>query len=203
MENRKSLAMIEMLLVLSLIGFAAQARAATPTFTVSATNVTMSSSNSSGKGSSSFTLTPLNGYYGTVGVSCYPTSQPVGARLPYCGGGTPPVGYTMNPSAVVTGSLPLFNIPVPEPVNLPVRRSRSVPAGLALAAMLIVFGFRNRPSRWLVLVLFPASALAGLATISGCGGSSSVVTPGTYSYTVKAVDTNSHVETSTFQVTVP
>jgi hypothetical protein len=47
-------------------------------------------------------------------------------------------------------------------------------------------------------------ALAGLAGISACGGNNSVVTPGTYAYTVTATDVNtSATVTATFNVTVP
>jgi hypothetical protein len=204
MKNQKSLVILSTLLVLSFGVFSAQARAATSSFTMSATNVTMTSSGSKGTGSTTFTLTSVNGYSGTVGVICYPTNEPAGAKLPYCGGSLPPVGYTLTANASVTGSLPFFNVPVPEPVSMPVRRSRAGPAGLALAAgLLLGLGFRRKAGRWFVPVLLAVGMLTGLAAISGCGGSNSVVTPGTYSFTVKAVDTNSNIVTSTFNVTVP
>ncbi|MGD0914208.1 MAG: hypothetical protein ABR928_20140 [Terracidiphilus sp.] len=203
MKEQKSLIAISALLVLIFGILGAQARAANPSFTISATNVTISSSGSSGTGSSTFTLTSVNGYTGTLGISCYPTSEPAGATLPYCGGSAM-IGHTLTANAIATGALPFYNVPVPEPVSMPVRRSKAAPAGLALAAgLLLGFGFRKTRSRWLFLGLFAACAFAGLATMSGCGGGNSVVTPGTYSYTIKAVDTNSNVVTSTFNVTVP
>lgn len=204
MNIQKSFAVLAMPIALSLGLFAAQARAATPSFTVSATNVTMSSSSSSGTGTSNIKLTSVNGYSGTVGVICYPTTEPADAKLPFCGGSTVMLGYTLNPGGITAGTLPLFNEPVPEPVNMPARRSKAGPAGLALAAMVLLgLGFPRRVSRWFLLVLFAAGAFAGLGVASGCGGGNSVVTPGTYSYTVKAVDTNSIIVTSTFEVTVP
>ncbi|MGP8251603.1 MAG: hypothetical protein ACLQHF_06175 [Terracidiphilus sp.] len=204
MKKQKAFVSIATFLTLGLGIYGAQARAVTPSFTVSATNVTMSSSGSNGTGLSIFTLTSVNGYTGTVGVTCYPANEPAGAKLPYCGGSLPPVGYTLNANAVVTGSLPFFNVPVPEPVSMPVRRSQAVTAGLALAgALLVGIGFRRKVSRCLFLVLLGAVTFAGLGAMSGCGGSNSVVTPGTYSYTVKALDTNSVTVSATFEVTVP
>jgi hypothetical protein len=205
MEIQKQSVSIAALMALSFGLFAAQARAANPSFTITATNATMSSSGSGGTGSSTFTLTSVNGYTGTVGITCYPTDQPTGAKLPYCGGPAM-IGHTLTADAMVTGSLPFYNEPVPEPVSMPVRKSHAGPAGLALAdGLLLGLGFRRRVSRWMFLVLFAVGAFAGLGVISGCGGNggNSVVTPGTYSYTVKAVDTNSNVVTSTFNVTVP
>src|SRR5580692_3603276 len=122
MKLQKSLVSISKLHVLILGVFSAGARGATPSFTVTATNVTMSSSGSNGTGSSRFTLTSVNGYTGTVGINCYPTNEPAGTKLPYCGGSLPPVGYTLTADAAVTGSLPFFNIPIPEPASMPVRR---------------------------------------------------------------------------------
>lgn len=203
MNLQKSIVTFSSMLVLSFGFFGTQARAATPSFTISATNATMSSSGSSGTGSSTFTLTSFNGYSGTIGITCYPTSEPAGAKMPYCGGSAM-LGHSLTANAMVTGSLPFFNVPVPEPVSIPVRRSKAGPAGLALAAMLLLgLGFRKRVSRLLLIVLLAAGAFAGLGILGGCGGSNSVVTPGTYSYTVKAVDTNSVIVTSTFDVTVP
>jgi hypothetical protein len=55
------------------------------------------------------------------------------------------------------------------------------------------------------MTLLAVGALAGVAGISACGGgNSSVVTPGTYAYTVTAVDTNTAVSvTASINVTVP
>ncbi len=203
MEIQRQSASVVFLFALGFALFGAPARAATPSFTITATNATMSSSGVNGRGSSTFTLTSVNGYTGTLGITCYPTNEPAGAKLPYCGGPAM-IGHTLTANASVTGSLPFYNEPVPEPVNMPVRRSHAGPAGLALAVgLLLGLGFRKRASRWLLLVLFAGCAFAGLAVMSGCGGSNSVVTPGTYSYTVKAADTNSVIVSSTFNLTVP
>ena len=58
------------------------AHAAPPSFTISATNVTLPSS---GDGSIPFVLTSVDGYVGTVAVSCPEVNAPAGARIPYCG----------------------------------------------------------------------------------------------------------------------
>jgi hypothetical protein len=202
-ENQESFAIIAMFLALSFGVMGAQARAATPSFTITATNATMTSSGASGTGTSTFTLTSVNGYTGNIGISCYPTNEPAGAMLPFCGGSAM-IAHTLTANAVVTGQLPFYNEPVPEPVSMPVHRSHAGPAGLALAAMLLgALGFRRRVSRWLFLVLLALGTFAGLGAMTGCGGSNSVVTPGTYSYTVRGSDTNSVIVTSTFEVTVP
>jgi hypothetical protein len=204
MEKRKAFVSLAVFLMLGLGIYGAPARAAVPSFTISATNVTMSSSGSNGTGSSTVTLTSVNGYAGTVIVNCEPTSAPAGAKLPYCGGSTTPVGYTMNPSGVVTGSLPLFNVPVPRPLSRSIRPAHAGPAGLALAGVVLLgLGFRRRFSRWILLGLFTVGAIAGLGAIGGCGGSNSVVTSGTYTYTVTATDTNKLAASTTIEVTVP
>jgi hypothetical protein len=105
-------------------------------------------------------------------------------------------------------SLPPCN---PCPVSLPNRGGRKfeqrLAPGLALAgALLLGFGFRRRAARRLVLTLLAIGALAGLAGISACGGNKSVVTPGTYVYTITAaaLDTNTRLSgTTSVNVTVP
>ena len=157
----------------------------------------------------------VNGYAGTIYVLCAPPTPPAGVKVPYCENGVagsgaipaqPPVTLTAN--EVVTGTIHFYNAPVPCsnpcPVSLPRRGGHGPATGLALAgALLLGLGFRRRAARWLTLTLFAVGALAGLAGISACGGNS-VVTPGTYAYTVVAaeVDTNTTVS-STFSVAVP
>lgn len=187
------------------------ALAAAPQFTLTATNATMSSSGSNGTGSSTFTLTSVNSYAGTIYIGCVPPTPPSGVKVPYCdlsaGPARPPVTLTANQA--VTGTLSLVNAPVPCtdvcPVSLPRQRSHGLAPSLALAGMLLFcFGIRRRPTRWLTLTLLAAGALAGLTSISACGGNSSVVTPGTYAYTVSATDESTSVSVSTtINVTVP
>ncbi len=130
------------------------ALAATPDFTITATNATMSSSSSSGFGSSSFTLTSVNGYTGKVAITCVPPSPPTGGKVPVCGGSTTMPAYTLTANQVVTGSIPLYNMPVPIPVSLPRRGSHGPAPGLALAgALLLGFGIRRGAGRFLTLTL--------------------------------------------------
>ena len=136
--------------------------------------------------------------------------------MPYCGSvgvGTaaipvqPPITLTAN--EVVTGTVSFINFPVPCsnpcPVSLPRHVGHRLPQGLALAgALLLGFGFRRRAARWLTLSLFALCAFFAFAGISACGGNNSVVTPGTYAYTVTATDVNTSVAVNTtVNVTVP
>lgn len=204
------------LLIVSLALSASPALAATPGFTITATNATMSSSGSSGTGSTTFTLSSVNGYTGSVRVGCVEPNPPAGAKLPYCGSYAvapaaipvqPPITLTAN--EVVTGTFSFINFPAPCsnpcPVSLPRHGGHGMAQGLALAGVLLLgFRFRRRPARWLMLMLFAAGTLAGLAGISACGASNDVVTPGTYTYSLTATDVNTAASVSTsFNLTVP
>lgn len=204
MDVQKSFVSLSLLVALSFAANGAQARAANPDFTIAATNVTMSSSGPKGTGSSTFTLTSVNGYTGTIGITCHPTNEPASAKLPYCGGSAM-IGHTLTANAVVTGSLPFYNEPVPAtPAAAQANPAHLGATGLALVGVLLLGrGFRRKAGRRLAMVLLAAGMLTGLAAISGCGGSNGAVTPGTYSYTVQGLDTNSVIVTSTFEVTVP
>ena len=185
------------------------ALAATPAFTIVATNVTMSSNTSSGTGTTSFTLTSVNGYTGSVGVNCNAPNPPAGVTVPICDFGGPAYApYTLTANQTITGTITFANsLPAcnPCPVSLPRSRGHKLPATLALAgAILFAFGFRRRASRWLTLTLFALGSLAGLVGTSACGGNKTVVTPGTYAYTISAVDLTTFANVSTsVQVTVP
>lgn len=172
----------------------------------------MSSSGSTGSATSTFTLTSVNGYAGTIDIGCEPPTPPTGVKVPFCdlsvGPARPP--YTLTANLVVTGIIPLVNASPPCtdvcPVILPHHRSHRFAPSLALAGMLLVgFGFRRRRARWLALMLVAAGALAGLAGITACGGANTnVVTPGTYAYTVSATDVKTSVSiTTSINVTVP
>ncbi len=194
------------------------ASAATPpsSFTIAATNVTMSSSIATGTGSSTFTLTSVNGYAGSIRVSCNIPTPIAGVSVPYCGAGVaaggaavpavPPITLTANEA--VPGTVAFYNATVPCgnpcPVSLPRPAGHKLASGIALAGvMLFGLGFRRRAARWLTLTLLAVGALAGLAAISACGNNS-VVTPGTYAYTIVATDTTTSVSvTSSINVTVP
>jgi hypothetical protein len=103
MGNRKSIAFLGILIASgagSLLGPGnVQALAATPTFTVSATNVTMSSSGTMGTGATKFTVASVGGYSGSVALYCAPLSAPSGARQPTCGGSVALAAFPVAPNA--------------------------------------------------------------------------------------------------------
>jgi hypothetical protein len=210
MQGYRLLTVLGLLLGFGFVVSGSPALAATPDFTITAGNVTMSSANSSGVGTSSFTLTSVNGYAGTVGINCTAPTLPAGVYVPICDFGGPayPVMETLTANQVATGTIAFRNStpPCPCPVSLPRRRSSGLGQGLALAgALLLGFGIRRRATRWLTLTLLAVGTLAGLGGISACGGNNGIMmTPGTYAYTINAVDMNTAVRvTTTVNVTVP
>lgn len=160
------------------------ARAATPTFTISATNVTMPSS---GDGAIPYTLTSVDGYTGSITVGCSGVNAPADARIPACGGG-PVVVLNLTANGTISQSLPLTPYGVPLPLT---------PAATAAAALLLGFGLRRRfKVRWAALALIALGTLVSLAGVTGCG-SSPGMTPGTYAYTVTATDLKTNTAVST------
>jgi hypothetical protein len=181
----------------------APALAATPEFTITATNVTMPAS-STGTATSQLTLTSLNGYTGTVTIQCGPVNYRPGMKLPYCPWGLP-VGYTLDVNQTVKGSIYFSYIPVPIANALPRLdpKPSHAPEGLALASVLLAgLGFRRRCARWFALIALAVVTLGGVAGITACGGSS---ISGTYPYTLTATDTtdNSLSASTTIKVTIP
>jgi hypothetical protein len=191
------------------------ALAATPSFTITATNVTMSSSDSTGIGSSSFTLTSIDGYTGTLQIGCNIPTPKIGVAVPSCGYGAAgaaaisiePPRIALAADQVVTGTVPFSN-PVPcsgHCVTSARREGHGLEQSLALAGVFLLgVGSWRRPGRFLTLTLLALGTLAGLAGISACGGNNSVVTPGTYTYSILATDINTDVSvTTSIDVTVP
>jgi len=180
-----------LLLFVGALGFGAvldnlPARAATPSFTISATNVTMPSS---GDGSIPFVLTSVDGYTGTVAVQCPEVNAPAGARIPYCGGG-PAFAFDLTADETVNGNLTLTRYGVPVP--------------LAAGALLVGLALRRRrKAGWPTLALVLAGTLASLVEVIGCSGGASGMTPGTYAYTITATDAKTNeVVGTTANVTV-
>jgi len=182
------------------------ALAATTDFTITATSVVMSSNGSSGTGSTTFTLTSVNGYTGSVQVVCDPPTPPVGTTIPYCGGGPVSRAYPLTANGTAKGSISFTNVPVPEAAaSLPSNKSPGKSIALGLASLLFLgLRFRLKAARWFTLVLLAVVTLVGLSGFVACGGSSSAVTPGTYDYVIKATDINTSASVSTsIGVTVP
>lgn len=187
-----------------------QALAATPGFTITASNATMPSS---GNGSIAWTLTSVDGFAGSVEVGCVPTNPPPSAIVPNCSyGGPAPSPYTLTANGTVTGTVPLIastppcSGPCPVKLLRPGRGRHGGGITLALAsALLLGFCFRSRAPRWLMLMLITVGGLAG---IGGCGGGGTTLTPGTYAYSITAsqigtVTSPSLTTSATVNVTVP
>ena len=169
-----------LLLVFASVLTSLPACAATPTFTVSATNVTMPSS---GNGAVPFTLASVNGYVGTVVVQCPEINAPAGARVPICGEG-PLEAYSLAADEVITNTLALLSYGSPVPI----------------AASALVFGpgiWPKRKLRWSMLALVFVGTLVSLGSFLGCGGGTPGMTPGTYAYTVTATDVETNTSVST------
>jgi hypothetical protein len=209
MPNRRTILLIVSLLAIVVVSSVPSALADTPSFTITATPVTKSSTTSSGQGSTTFTLSSVNGYAGTVDIYCGAQTLPAGVNVPICNFGGPAVVVieALTANQVVTGSILFLNVHPPCnpcPVSLPRRGGHGLTAGLALAgALLFGLGFRRRAPRWLTLSLLAVGALSGLVGISA-RADNSVVTPGTYAYSIKASDQNTNASvTTTINVTVP
>jgi hypothetical protein len=195
------------------------ALAATPSFTVTATSAALSSSSKSGEGSSTITLTSVNGYSGSIIVNCIPPTPPAGVKVPFCSPGMPSAttpaisaavpaiveAFTLTAGQAVNGTVTFYNFPYPVSASLPRPANHKLAQSLALAGVLLVgFGFRRKSWHFLSLTLLALGMLAVMSGISACGGSNSLVTPGTYAYTISATDINTAASVNTsVNVTVP
>ena len=185
----------------SLVGFGGGlARAASPSFTLSAYNTTMPSN---GGGNLPFTLMSVNGYTGTVNVSCVSTNAPVGALVPYCA--SLPMPYTLGADASVTGSIYLTQTPAPGlGSNSALKKSQNVSLAAVVGFILCGLGFRQARKGLGGVMLAVALTLIVVEGLSGCGASRPGLTPGKYVYTLKAIDTTTQANvTTTATVTVP
>jgi hypothetical protein len=207
MKRRCLLVLFGSLLAVNCGFSGAPALAATP-FTITAANVTMPTT---GVGFSQFTVTSIP-MAGTLVLSCQYSGPATQARLPLCPM-TPPAAYQVTAGQTLTGSIAFYPYGSPVPAGLPrtPHRSGHLPAaGLVLAgALMLGLGLRRRKWRWLALAIFAAGTLAVLAAISACGGHSNGMTPGTYRYTVTAVNDPdpavppAQVVSTAIEVTVP
>jgi len=176
--------------------------AATPTFTVSATNVTMPANG--GNGSSQIALTSVNGYSGRLTVNSQYSGGDMNAKPPNggSGGGTAPF-YTLNANSTAKGTLTFFPygkiVPIAR-LHRPAHVPNTAPVlGLAIAGWL-VFRRRRRmgAARWFAILVLGAITIAGVAACGGAGLS------GVYPFTVTATDTVTNTAANTqIMVTVP
>ncbi|MGA3080620.1 MAG: hypothetical protein ABSD44_04470 [Terracidiphilus sp.] len=151
---------------------------------ITATNVTMPSS---GNGTSAYTITGIPGA-GTVSIGCLYSGTISEARIPNCTYG-PLDSIPVTAGQTLTGTVQFYPFGAAVPVKLhKAPRPNVLPAGgLALAGALMVgFGMRRKAWHWLAVAALAMGTLAGMSGISGCGGLSKSMTPGTYQYTIVA-----------------
>jgi len=188
------------------------------TFTLAATNLTVSAGKS---GNSTITITPHNGYTGTISWTvssspslsngCFSMSN---ATVSSSSAATTTLtiytGSACTSSAMIgahggklkfSGPSPVFSWNGHPPSTLNALQARLAMAGLLFVALL---GFRNRKPGTLAGVLL--LAVVGLA-VSGCGGSSSSsssanATKGTYTVTIVGTDTSSSSITASTTITL-
>ncbi len=175
--------------------------AATPSFTLTASNVSMSDM---GTGTSSFTVTSVNGFTGQVGVVCTGPNTILlnDLVLPACDAPTMLLAVPANGS--VKGTM-TFRPPWtarPAVARVKLRRPLTEPLGAgALTAALLGFGLRKRLHRWIVVLLLCGAGLAGFSGLAGGLGTGGLaMTPGTYSYAIAGGTAAG--ESATIKVTV-
>jgi hypothetical protein len=171
----------------------------TPSLTLQANNVTMPSS---GAGSIPVSLISVNGFAGTIYLSCTAPIEAAGVRVPICETG-PAVGVVLSANATVQESVLLVaSAPVPTPVkfNLPEYRGG---VGLGLAGTLMLgLRLRRRRARRFARVYLSVALLAGLTALGACAGSPNTLTPGNYTYTLAATKQGDAAPSASAAVTV-
>ncbi|HEY6448593.1 MAG TPA: protease pro-enzyme activation domain-containing protein [Acidobacteriaceae bacterium] len=156
--------------------------------------------------SAAITITPADGYIGTVNLGCKLTAQPASAtNLPTC---------SVTNSVVITGSAPAtatLTINTSSGTNsaaVPPLKSFFLGGGAALA-FVFFFGIPARRRMW--RTLFGVLAAVVLISGIGCGGITQPATPpggptatsaGTYVFTVTGIDAATQVLTASTTVTV-
>ena len=163
-------------------------------FTVGVTTVSIAAPGATTGNTSTVTVTPINGFTGTVNLSCTLTNSPAGAQyLPGCsipatvsvtGTGAATAAMTVASTASTTGALIV-------PANNRMRRLTANGAVALAGLFLCGIPALRRRRRFLAGLLF---VLASFGCFSGCGsgggsggggrGGISGTTPGSYTFTV-------------------
>jgi hypothetical protein len=198
-------ALIFAVVLLALVPGVSGAQTATPHFTIAASNVTMPSS---GSGTIPFTLTSVDGFAGSVIVTCGDPTVAAGVQIPTCGSVPVPAPIVLSANGTATKSASLNAIEyVNETKDAGGPRVCGHGGAVSWAfagGLLLALGFRRR--RRLSGVLLGVGMMVGLTAMSGCGGPATL-TPGVYAYTLNAFQTGANtpvpVESITVQVTVP
>lgn len=175
--------------------FAGNASAATPSFTIAASNVTMPSDGSIG--TSLITLSSVAGFSGKVTVDTQFSGTEMNAKPPNCGIRTSPL-YTLNAKQSVHATVTCYPYGKVVPVASPAAKPGPMLVLGAAGVLLIRRRLRGNISRW--LGLFIVSAIT-VAFAGACGGNG---LSGTYPFTVTATDSVTQASVSTpMIVTVP
>jgi hypothetical protein len=208
MKRNVALCCLGLFLPFAVVPSRAQMPTPVPSFTITAIGITMPSS---GTGLIPFTLTSVNGFAGTLNITCTPPNPAAGVREPVCGGGSV-TSFALAAKATVTGNASLMAyvyFPPKASSRLDLQR-RGEGTSWALAGVLMLgFGLQRRRARRLGyrsgLLLLAVGTLIGLTGISACSAGPETLTPGVYAYTVTATDQNdtSSSVSTTVQVTVP
>jgi len=196
-----------------LVNYWSSTSGSSATFTLAAS--TPSAIAPGGTATSTVTVTSVNGYAGTVTLTCVLTSPTTLTDPPTCSGGSSTVTLSSTITSgtasitVYTTAASSAALAYPKP---PGKGRGLFGAGSgALLAMLLFFGIPARQRGWRsmlgILVL-----MAALGTLSACGSGGGTTTTqsipgtsaGTYSFTVTGTgnDTNKTTATVTFQVIV-
>jgi len=166
------------------------AKAATsPSFTITAPASKMTIKNPS-VNQATFTITPQNGFTGTINVGCSLAQNPSGTMYPpFCGQSGPAVAPpTVTGPNPVTFALTIATYGEPMPVSLRYQRPAFPASGYALlaCALLLFIPVSSRTRRNLLCLLFASVLISPV----GCGsGSMSTRTPaGNYTFAVTGTD---------------
>lgn len=195
-----------------LVNYWSSASGSSASFTLAAT--TPSAIAPGGTATSTVTATAVNGYAGTVTLTCALTSSPSGATyLPTCSGGSSTVTLSSGATsgtATVTVSSTAASAALLYP-KLP-GKSRGLfgAGGGAVLACLLFFGIPARRRGWrsMLAILLLIAAMGSLSACGSGGGSTTTgtagTTAGTYTFTVTGTGnpTVSPAPTTTFTVTV-
>jgi hypothetical protein len=186
------------------VGAAPALFAATPSFTITATNVTVSGQ---GSGSSAFTIDSVNGFAGTVSVTCSgpDTNTLPDLVLPSCNHPTQLVDISANGSASGTiGFYPPWTDGYESTsLKMPAKPMRRSPLIACVVAGFMMAGWRfRRKLRQRSDLILVATCIALLAGLTGCLGTGGLaMTPGTYSYAITG-NSSSETQNATISVTV-
>jgi len=162
--------------------------ASTPGFTIAAPASTITIKNPS-VNPVNFTITPQNGFTGTVDVGCTLAQNPQGTMYtPSCGQPGPAIAPpTVTGPNPISFSMTIATYGEPMPVSLRYRRP-AFPAGryaLLACALLLFIPASGRTRRNLLCLVFAIVLFAPL----GCGSGTNTRTPsGNYVFTVTGTD---------------